>query len=142
MAFFLSCFRTVLSVPFLSKMPFPFIIIHYLNTNKCIFSLKSHFFFARFSIYCRRGNRAKKRGCLGGRFIIPYDVGKTSQILRNPLKFAFMTIFGCKTPNLGSDVMVLYLQRVVRKLGDSVCSCSLSVQEALTGEQALIRFLV
>ena len=95
-ALFLSCFRTVLSVPFLSKMPFPFIIIHYLNTNKCIFSLKSHFFFARFSIYCRRGNRAKKRGCLGGRFIIPHDVGKTSQILRNPLKFAFLTIFGCK----------------------------------------------
>ena len=30
---------------------FPFIRIFYLNTNKCIFSLKSHFFFARFSIY-------------------------------------------------------------------------------------------
>ena len=28
------------------------------------------------------------------------------------------------------------------KLGDSVCSCSLSVQEDLAGEQALIRFLV
>ena len=28
------------------------------------------------------------------------------------------------------------------KLGDPVCSCSFSVQEALTGEQALIRFLV
>ena len=106
------------------------------------FLTKKSFLFARFSIYCRRGNRAKKRGCLGGRFIIPYDVGKTSQILRNPLKFAFLTIFGCKNPNLGSDVMVLYLQRVLRKLGDSVCSCSLSVQEALTGEQALIRFLV
>ena len=35
-------------------------------------------------------------------------------ILRNPLKFAFLTIFGCKTPYLGSDVMVLYLQLVVR----------------------------
>ena len=45
---------------------------------------------------CHRGNRAKKRGCLGGRFIIPHDVGKNSQILRNPLKFAFLTIFGCK----------------------------------------------
>ena len=45
---------------------------------------------------CQRGNRAKKRGCLGGRFIIPHDVGKNSQILRNPLKFAFLTIFGCK----------------------------------------------
>ena len=47
-------------------------------------------------LVCQRGNRAKKRGCLGGRFIIPHDVGKTSQILRNPLKFAFLTIFGCK----------------------------------------------
>ena len=27
-------------------------------------------------------------------------------------------------------------------MGDSVCSCSLSVQEDLKGEQALIRFLV
>ena len=46
--------------------------------------------------YCQRGNRAKKRSCLGGRFKIPRNVGKNSQILRNPLKFAFLTIFGCK----------------------------------------------
>ena len=42
------------------------------------------------------------------------NVGKNSQILRNPLKFAFLTIFGCKTPHLGSDVMALYLQLVVQ----------------------------
>ena len=57
-------------------------------------ALPSYFAFSK--TYCQRGNRAKKRGCLGGRFIIPHDVGKTSQILRNPLKFAFLTIFGCK----------------------------------------------
>ena len=34
--------------------------------------------------YCQRGNRAKKRGCLRGRFIIPRNVGKNPQILRNP----------------------------------------------------------
>ena len=45
---------------------------------------------------CQRGNRAKKRGCLGGSFIIPRNVGKNSKILRNPLKFAFLTIFWCK----------------------------------------------
>ena len=48
------------------------------------------------SFYCQRGNRAKKRGCLGGRIITPRNVGKSSQILRNPLKFAFLTTFGCK----------------------------------------------
>ena len=42
------------------------------------------------------GNRAKKRGCLGGRIITPRNVGQYSQILRNPLKFAFLSIFGCK----------------------------------------------
>ena len=46
--------------------------------------------------YCPRGNRAKKRGFIGGRFITPHDAGKNSQILRNPLKLAFLTIFGCK----------------------------------------------
>ena len=45
---------------------------------------------------CQRGNRAKTRGCLGGRIITPRNVGKNSQILRHPLKFAFLTIFGCK----------------------------------------------
>ena len=45
---------------------------------------------------CQRGNRAKKRGWLGGRIITPGNVGKNSQILRNPLKFAFLAIFGCK----------------------------------------------
>ena len=45
--------------------------------------------------YCQRGNRAKKRGYLGDRFKIPRKVGKNSQILCNPLKFAFLTIFGC-----------------------------------------------
>ena len=39
--------------------------------------------------FCQRGNRAKKRGCLGGRIITPRNVGKSSQILRNPLKFVF-----------------------------------------------------
>ena len=65
-------------------------------------------------------------------------------ILRNPLKFAFMTIFGCKTLYLGSDVMVLYLQLVVRNwvIQCAAVRCSLFVQEDLTGEQALIRFLV
>ena len=89
--------------------------------------------------YCQRGNRAKKRGYLGDRFKIPRKVGKNSQILRNPLKFAFLTIFGCNW----ADVMILYLQLRGSKLGDPVCSCFFfSVQEALTGEQVLIRFLV
>ena len=70
---------------------------------------------------CQRGNRAKKRGCLGGRIITPRNVGKNSQILCNPLKFAFLTIFGCKTPYLGSDVMVLYLQLMVQ---DWVIQCA------------------
>ena len=39
--------------------------------------------------HCQRSNRAKKPGCLGGRIITPRNVGKNSQILRNPLKFAF-----------------------------------------------------
>ena len=52
---------------------------------------------------------------------MPQNVGKNSQILRNPLKFAFLTIFGCKTPYLGSDVMVLYLQLVVQ---DWVIQCA------------------
>ena len=38
------------------------------------------------TIYCQRGNLAKKRGCLGGRFIMPQTVSKTRP--RNPLKFA------------------------------------------------------
>ena len=40
--------------------------------------------------------------------------------------------------------MILYLQLRGSKLGDPVCSCFFffSVQEALTGEQVLIRFLV
>ena len=46
--------------------------------------------------------------------IIPRNVGKKSQILRNPLKFAFLTIFGRKTPYLGSDVMILCLKLVAR----------------------------
>ena len=41
-------------------------------------------------------HRAKKRGCLGGRIITSRNVGQNSQILRNPLKFAVLTIFGCK----------------------------------------------
>ena len=45
---------------------------------------------------CQRGNRAKKRDCLGGRIIMPRNVGKNSEILRNPLKFAFLTI--CDPP--------------------------------------------
>ena len=45
-------------------------------------------------VYCQRNNQAKKRGWLGGRIITPCNVGKTSQILRNPLKFAFLTMFG------------------------------------------------
>ena len=44
--------------------------------------------------YCQRNNQAKKRGWLGGRIITPCNVCKTSQILRNPLKFAFLTMFG------------------------------------------------
>ena len=30
------------------------------------------------------------------RIITPRNVGKNSQILRNPLKSAFLTIFGCR----------------------------------------------
>ena len=70
---------------------------------------------------CQRSNRAKKRGCLGGRIITPRNLGKNSQILGNPLKFAFLTIFGCKTPYLRSDDMVLYLKLVVRNWVISVC---------------------
>ena len=43
-----------------------------------------------------------------------YNAAQCRQNLRNPLKFAFLTIFGCKTPYLGGDVMVLYLQLMVR----------------------------
>ena len=46
--------------------------------------------------------------------IIPRNVGKKSQILRNPLKFAFLTIFERKTPYLGSDVMIFCSKLVVR----------------------------
>ena len=50
-------------------------------------------------------------------FIISRSVGKNSQILRNPLKFAFWPYLGViKTPYLGSDVMILYLQLVARNL--------------------------
>ena len=81
---------------------------------------------------CQRGNRAKKRGCLGERIITPPNVGKNSQILRNPLKIAFWPYLGVsKTPYLGWS-----------EIGWSVCSCSLSVRQDLIGEQALIRFLV
>ena len=48
----------------------------------------------RMEFNCQRSSRAKKRGCLGGRFIMPRNVGKNSQIRHNPLKFAFLTIFG------------------------------------------------
>ena len=51
---------------------------------------------SNFFVATERGNRAKKRGCLCGRIITPRNVGKNSQILRNPLKFAFLTLFGCK----------------------------------------------
>ena len=46
-----------------------------------------------------------------------------------------------ETPYLGSDVMILYLQIRGSKVGDLVCISLFSVQEALTGEQAWIRFL-
>ena len=40
---------------------------------------------------------------------------QNSQILPNPLEFAFLTILGVhKTPYLSSDVMALYLQLVLR----------------------------
>ena len=47
-----------------------------------------------------------------------------------------------KTPYLGSDVMVLHLQPVVRNWVIQCAAVRLPVQEDLTGEQALIRFLV
>ena len=51
-----------------------------------------------------------------------------------------VTLIANETQYLGSDVMVLYLQLVVRNW---VIQCAaVSVQEDLTGEQALIRFLV
>ena len=95
----------------------------------------------RISFNCQRGNRANKRGCLGGRFIIPRDVGENSQILHKPLKLAFLTIFWCKTPYLGRDNGLVFTTRGP-KLGHPVCSGLLSVQEDITDEQALIRFLV
>ena len=49
-----------------------------------------------FDYYCQPGNLASLLGCLDDRFIMPRNVGKNSQIQRNPLKFAFLTIFGCK----------------------------------------------
>ena len=65
---------------------------------------------------CQRSNWAQKRGWLGGRIITPRNVGKNSQILRNPLKLAFWPYLSVskRTPYLGGDVMVLYLQLVVR----------------------------
>ena len=86
--------------------------------------------------YCQRGNRAKKRVYLGDRFKIPRKVGKNSQILRNPLKFAFLTIFWrIWAVTLWSCIY----NSVVRNW---VIPCVASVQEALTGEQVFIRFLV
>ena len=91
-------------------------------------------------INCQRGNR-KRRGCLGGRFLIPRNVSKNSQILRNPIKFAFLTILGCKQdPIFGRWRHDLVFTTSGSKLGDHVYSCSFSVQEALTTEHALIRF--
>ena len=46
-----------------------------------------------------------------------------------------------KTPYLGRDNGLVFTT-LGPKLGDPVCSCSLSVQEDLTDEQDLIRFLV
>ena len=64
------------------------------------------------------GNLACLFGCLGGRFIISRNVGKNPQILRNPQKFAFWPYLGVsKTPYLGNDVMILYLQLRGSKLG-------------------------
>ena len=57
------------------------------RTHTCALSWTSPF-------NCQRSSRAKKRGCVGGRFIMPSNVGKNSQILHKPLKFAFLTIFG------------------------------------------------
>ena len=45
------------------------------------------------------------------------------------------------TPYLGRDNGLVFTT-LGPKLGDPVCSCSLCVQEDLTGEQDLIRFLV
>ena len=104
------------------------------SKHKFIFFPKSHP-----RVYCQRGNRAKKRGWLGGRIITPRNVGKISQILRNLLNFSFLTIFGCKwDPIFGYWRHGLVFTTRGSRLGDSVCSCSLSVQEDLTGEQALI----
>ena len=91
---------------------------------------------------CQRGSRAKKRGCLGGRIITLRNVGKNSQILRNPLKFAFLTIFGCKTPYLRSDVMALYLKLVVRNWVISVCRwASFNTISSLKGRFVLLGLL-
>ena len=49
-----------------------------------------------FDYFCQRGNLATQLCCLDDKFIMPRNVRKNSQILRNPLKFAFLTIFGCK----------------------------------------------
>ena len=77
------------------------------------------------TICCQRGNRGKKRGWLGGRIITPRNVGKNSQILRNPLKFAFWPYLGVsKTPYLSSGVMVLNLQIVVRNWLNWVIQCA------------------
>ena len=55
-------------------------------------------------------------------YITPRNVGKNSQILRNPPKFAFFPYLGVsKTPYLGSDIMVLYLQHVVRNCAAVCC---------------------
>ena len=72
-------------------------------------------------------NEAIEVASAARRFIIPRNVGKNSQILRDPLKFAFLTIFGCKTSYLGSDVMILYLQLRGSKLGDPFCNYLFSV---------------
>ena len=58
--------------------------------------LFSYFIYDNVIVANEATERNKKRGCLGGRIITPRNVGKNSQILRNPLKFAFLTIFGCK----------------------------------------------
>ena len=61
------------------------------NANDRPLGVVSGFSISNFKLGC-----TQKRGCLGGKIITPRNVGQNSQILRNPLKFAFLTIFGCK----------------------------------------------
>ena len=63
-------------------------------------------------VNCQRGNRAKKRGWLSGRIITPRNVGKNSQILRNPANFVNQHVFLLLDSHWDSPKLPWGMQRI------------------------------